>query len=76
MKAIQILGLCAVVALPVLLTGCGSDVGVQVQPMTAKDHVMPGTPEERIKAIQADTQISAVEKQRRIDYLKKKFHVQ
>jgi hypothetical protein len=58
------------------MIGCGSDVGVKVEPMTAQSHVLPGTPEQRIAAIQADPQMSAVEKQRRITAIKERNHLQ
>lgn len=62
--------------LATMVTGCGSgEAGVKVEPMSAKDHVMPGSPQERIAAIQADPTMSEIEKNRRISAIKQRNHL-
>jgi len=57
-----------------VLVGCGSDVGVKVEPNTVSTYVS-GTPQERIARVEADASIPAAEKARRIKWIKEKNHL-
>jgi len=67
MLAIALLGSAVVV-------GCGSDVGVKVEPSTAQSYIS-GSPQERMARVQSDASLTPAEKERRIKFLKEKFHL-
>jgi hypothetical protein len=59
-----------------LTAGCGSDAGVNPGHVSANAYILPGSPQDRIKAIQADRSMSEVEKKRRITAIKQRNHLQ
>ncbi|HWD38758.1 MAG TPA: hypothetical protein VG944_07910 [Fimbriimonas sp.] len=63
------------IAWAVCLVGCGSDVGVHVDPVKSGAAYVTGTPQERIQRITNDASMPEAEKQRRIAYIKQKFNI-
>ncbi|MBI1331491.1 MAG: hypothetical protein JST12_11365 [Armatimonadetes bacterium] len=64
-----------ILACGLLVAGCGESVPVNPKPADGTNPYVQGTPEERIKNIQADTSLSPEERERRIQVVKERNHL-
>ncbi len=64
--------LIATLLLSFIAVGCGESVPANPKPEDGKNPYVQGTPEERIKNIEADPNLTAEEKARRIQVVKER----
>jgi len=64
-----------VAALAAIGAGCGESVPVNPMPKDGSNPYVSGSPQERIKNIEADTTLTPEEKSRRIAVIKERNHL-
>ena len=67
--------LVSIALMGILAIGCGESVPVSPKPTDGSNPHVSGSPEERIKGIEADTSLSPEERARRIQVVKDRNHL-